>query len=156
MIEGSIKRDIILSGSDSIAAFKENGQVYRVDPIPIVQEISIYNIEKDRNKIVKLGDLLTRDYEIIGITADIPDDETDVEKKATDPGYQPAVDLGVRVYSNAKAIQNVHLRLTAFPFYVNRLFINHRDTWHLKADRQVDRITYKCIPVYLEQPIVFP
>lgn len=156
MNEGSIKRDIILSGSESIAAFKENGQVYRVNPIPIVQEISIYNLEKDRNKVVRLDNLLTRDYEIVGITCDIPEDEVDVEKKASDPGYQPKVELGVRVYSNAKAIQNIQLQLTPYPFYTNKLFINHRDTWHLRADRQVDRITYKCIPIYLESPIAFP
>lgn len=156
MIEGNIEKHIILSGSDSIAAFQEGGLVYRSQAIPIIREISIYNLEKDRNKIVRLSDYLTHDYEILGITSDIPEDETDVEKKATDPGYQPAVRLGIRVYSNAKAVQNVALQITPFPFYNNRLFINHRDTWHLKADRNVDRISFKCSPVYLETPIAFP
>jgi hypothetical protein len=155
MIEGNIERTAILSGTDSIAAFTEGGLIYRVQPIPIIQEISIYNLEKDRNKIVRLDDMLSHDYEIIGVTADIPEDDTDAQKKFEDPGYQPTVGLGIRVYSNAKAIQNISLQLTPFPSYANRLFINHRDTWHLKADRVVSRISFKCCPIYLEQPIAF-
>lgn len=156
MIEGNIERHIILSGADSIAAFQEGGLVYRTQPIPIIQEISIFNLLKDKNKIVKLDDMLSHDFEILGITADIPEDEADAQKKVSDPGYQPTVNLGIRVYSSAKAIQNVSLNLTPFPFYTNRLFINHRDSWHLKANRDVSRISFKCSPIYLENPVAFP
>lgn len=156
MIEGSLKKELILNGSSSVGTFKENGVIYRIEPFSIIQEINIYDLEKDRNKIVRLSDRLTRDYEIVGITADIPEDEIDVQKKASDPGHQPTVELGVRIYSSQKAIENVKLRLTPYPFYTNKLFINHRDTWHIRANRKVDRITYKCKPIYLEQPIIFP
>ena len=156
MIEGSIKRDLILNGTNSVATFKEQGAIYRIEPYSIIQEISLYNLEKSRTKIFKLGDRLTKDYEIIGITADIPEDDGDVNEPDNKAGEQPRVKLGVRIFSDAKAIENVQLTLTPYPFYVNKLFINHRDVWHIKCDRDVTRITYKCKPVYMEQPIVFP
>lgn len=155
MIEGSIKKDLILNGTNSIAAFREDGAIYRVEPFSVIQEVSLYNIEKNKTKIYRLDDRLTRDYEILGITAEIPDDE-DYQTEATDkPGEQNTVKLGIRVYSSAKSTSNVKLELTSYPFYVNKLFLNHRDTWHLKADRDVTSITFMCKPVYLEQPIVF-
>ena len=156
MIEGSIKRGLVLNGSESVATFREDGAVYRVADIDIIQEVTIYSLLKDKNKIVKLEDRLTKDYEIVGITVDIPDDDTSEQAQTKDPGSQPKVKVGIRIFSNAKAIENVELELSPFPSYTNKLYINHRDTWHIKADRNVDRITLKCIPVYMEQPVIFP
>ena len=156
MNEGSLQKQVILNGTNSIQVFEEDGLIYRVEPFSIIQEINIYGLEKNKTKIIRLSDRLTRDYEIVGITADIPEDEGDVEKAASNPGYQPTVEVGVRVFSNMKTTENVRLRLTAYPFYTNKLFINHRDTWHMRCDREVTRITYKCKPIYLERPVVFP
>lgn len=156
MIEGSLKRGLILNGTDSVATFRENGAVYRVADINTIQEITVYSLEKNKNKIVKLGDRLTKDYEILGITVDIPDDDINEQTQTKDPGSQAKVKVGIRIFSHSKAIENVELELTPFPSYTNKLYINHRDTWHIKTDRNVDRITFKCIPVYIEQPIVFP
>ena len=156
MIEGSIKRGLVLNGSESVATFRENGAVYRVADIDVIQEVTIYSLLKDKNKVVRLDDRLTKDYEIVGITVDIPDDDTSEQAQARDPGSQPKVKVGIRIFSNAKAIENVELELSPFPSYTNKLYINHRDTWHIKADRNVDRITLKCIPVYMEQPVIFP
>lgn len=156
MIDGSLKREVILNGTNSLAVAEENGIIYRVDPIPIIQEIRLYNIEKNRTKIFKLDDHLTKDYEILGIVADIPDDDGDVDKADDKAGQQPIVNLGLRIFQGKKAVDNVQLRLTSYPFYTNKLFINHRDVWHMKADRKITRITYMCRPVYMEQPIVLP
>ena len=156
MIEGSIKRGLVLNGSESVATFRENGAVYRVADIDVIQEVTIYGLLKDKNKIVKFQDRLTKDYEIVGITVDILDINTSYQPQTTDPDSQPKVKVGIRIFSNAKAIENVELELSPFPSYTNKLYINHRDTWHIKADRNVDRITLKCIPVYMEQPVIFP
>ena len=155
MIEGSIKKDLILNGSNSIAAFKEDGAIYRVNPIPIIQEVSLYNLVKNKTKIFRLGDRLTRDYEILGITADIPDDDENESTPDDDAGEQPKVRVGIRLYSGVKSTRNIKLELTSYPFYINKLFINHRDTWHMKTDRDVTSITFMCKPMYLEQPIIF-
>lgn len=114
MIEGSIKKDLILNGQNSIATFKENGSIYRVEPFRIVQEISLFNLERNRTKIFKLDDRLTKDYEILGILADIPDDDGDVNKADDKAGEQPRVRVGIRVFSGAKAVSNVKLDLTSY------------------------------------------
>ena len=155
MIESSIKRDLILNGSNSIAAFKDDGAIYRVDPIPVIQEIRLYDIKANKTKIFKLDDYLTKDYEILGITADIPDDDDTVDGAASNPGNQTTVNLGLRIFQGKHAVDNVQLRLTAYPFYTNKLFINHRDVWHIKTNKNVNRITYMCRPVYMETPIAF-
>ena len=156
MIEGSIKKDLILTGSESIAAFKQNGAIYRVEPFPVIQEISLYALEANRTKIFKLDDRLTHDYEILGVTAEIPMTEAEMNGEVTDPGKFKNVGLAVRIYSGVKTTSEVEILLTPYPFYVNKLFINHRDTWHMKADRDVASITFMCKPIYLEQPLVFP
>lgn len=156
MIEGSLQKSIVLNGTDSVATFKEQGAVYRIDAFSLIQEINLYNLVKDRTKIFKLDDRLTKDYEIVGITVDIPEDDGNADVATDKAGEQPKVKLGIRIFSNAKAIDNIQLELTPYPFYTNKLFINHRDVWHIKCDRDVTRITYKCKPVYMEQPIVFP
>ena len=156
MIEGSIKRGLVLNGSESVATFRENGAVYRVADINVIQEVTIYSLFKDRTRLVKFEDRLTKDYEIVGITVDIPDDNFSGQTQAEDTSSQPKVKVGIRIFSNAKAIENVELELSPFPNYTNKLYINHRDTWHIKTDRNVDRITLKCVPVYMEQPIIFP
>ena len=86
MIEGSIKRGLVLNGSESVATFRENGAVYRVADIDVIQEVTIYSLLMDKNKIVKLEDRLTKDYEIVGITVDIPDDDTSEQAQTKDPG----------------------------------------------------------------------
>lgn len=156
MIEGSLKKELILNGTNSVATLTEDGAIYRINGMSIIQEISIYNLEKNKTKIVKLDDRLTKDYEILGILADIPEDDGNVDNATGNPGEQNTVKLGLRIFSGKKAVENVKLQLTSYPFYTNKLFINHRDVWHMKADRNVNRITYKCRPVYMEQPVVFP
>ena len=156
MIEGSIKRDLILNGSNSIATFKESGATYRVEPVGVVQEISLFDFERNTTKIFKLDDRLTKDYEILGIVADIPNDDGDADEASRDAGSQPTVTVGIRVFQGKKAVNNVQLRFNSYPYYTNKLFINHRDTWHMKVDRDVTSITFMCKPIYLENPIVFP
>lgn len=156
MIEGSIERDVILNGTNSLAVANEKGIIYRFEPIPIIQEINLHNIERNRTKIFKLNDHLTKDYEILGVVIDIPEDDGDVDEPANSPGQQTQVNLGIRIFQGKKAVDNVQLRLTSYPTYTNKLFINHRDTWHMRASRDIARITFKCRSVYMEQPIVFP
>lgn len=156
MIDGSLKRDVILNGNNSIAVAKEEGIIYRVEPVPIIQEIRLYGLEGSKTKIFKLDDHLTKDYEILGIVADIPEDDGDAAQAAGSAGQQPTVNLGLRIFQGKKAVDNVQLRLTSYPFYTNKLFINHRDVWHMRAGRDVTRITFMCRSVYMEQPIVLP
>ena len=156
MNEGSLKKELILNGTNSVATLKEDGAIFRIDGMKIIQEINFYNLEKNKTKIIKLDDRLTKDYEILGITADIPDDDGDASKAADKAGEQSTVRLGIRIFSGIKATENLKLGLTPYPFYTNKLFLNHRDTWHIKSDKTVNRITFKCAPVYMEQPIVFP
>ena len=156
MIEGSLKKELILNGTNSVATLKEDGAIYRIDGMKIIQEINFYSIEKNRTKIIRLDDRLTKDYQILGITADIPEDDGDVNTASGNAGEQVTVRMGIRIFSGIKATENVKLQLTPYPFYTNKLFINHRDTWQIKCDRAVNRITFKCAPVYMEQPVVFP
>ena len=58
MIDSNLKRDVILNGTNSLAVAKENGIIYRVEPIPIIQEIKLCNIQKNKTKIFKLDDHL--------------------------------------------------------------------------------------------------
>lgn len=155
MSQSSIRKDLILNGSNSIAAFEEDGAIYRVSPVPIIQEIRLYGIGKNKTKIFKLDDYLTKDYEILGIVADIEADDGNVDQAAGNAGEQATVNFGLRIFQGKKAVDNVRLRLTPYPFYTNKLFINHRDVWHVKADQKINRITFMCRPVYMETPIAF-
>lgn len=156
MIDGSLKKDVILNGTNSLAVAKENGIIYRVEPVPIIQEIRLYNIEKNKTKIFKLNDHLTKDYEILGIVADIPEDDGDADVATKDTGSQPTVLLSLRIFQGKKAVDNIQLRFNSYPYYTNKLFINHRDVWHVKSDREVKRITFMCRPVFMEQSIILP
>ena len=156
MNEGSIKRTLILSGADSIAAFEDNGAIYRLEPYAVVQEISLFNLVKDKTRIFRLSDRLTKDYEIVGITAEIPMTLEEQNGTVTDPGKFQTVDTSIRLYSPQKTASEINILITPYPFYVNKLFINHRDTWHVKCNRDVQSVTFMCKPIYLEQPVVFP
>lgn len=156
MKESILKRSVVQNGADSVAVFREKGLVHRIEPIPVIQQISLFNFQRGKTKIFKLDERLTKDYEILGVHADVPEDDGDADEVAKNAGDMPIVGISARIFSGKKAVSNLRLTFSNFPIYMNRLYINHRDVWHIRVTRNVTSITFMCRPVSMEQPIVFP
>ena len=156
MTESNLKRTVVQSGVDSIAALKEQGLIYRVQEIPIIQEISFYNLIGNQNKIVKLEDFISKDYEVKGISTDIPDDDQDSPDATTEKSYGGFLSLSLRIFSGGKAVNNLSMRLGTLTAYDNALFISSADIWHIKSGSDVSKLTFICTPVYREKSIAIP
>lgn len=156
MKESILKPSVVQNGADSVAVVREKGIVHRVDPIPIIQEIKLYNIQKNKTKIFKLDDHLMKDYQVLGVLADIPTDDGDPSKETKNPGQQKTIQVGLRIFQGRKSVDNRQFFLGIFSISTTGLFINHRDVWHMKADDNITSITLMCKHVYMEQPIVLP
>lgn len=155
MTLSSIKKGLILNGSDSVAVARIDDAVYRLEPITEITPISITDLKAGVPAIIQLGTELSHDYRIIGVTVDIPEDNEEDIKEGTNRESNIYVRTEIRIVSQNKAVENLVLNLSSYPAYINPMFINHNDVWKVKAYRDVDKITFRCVPIIMNKPITF-
>ena len=152
----TLVRSTIINGANSIAVAVRNGIVYRLQPIETMKEIVFHNFEANVPRIFNLNDELTEDYKIVGVTVDFPDDD---DKELSTGNSRPqnyATTAYVRIVNKNKASENLTLTLNSYPMYINKLYINHNDVWKIKMSKRVNKITFRCVPVLIEQRTNFP
>ena len=148
----SLIKSTIINGANSLSVAVKEGIIYRLQPVEEMQPIIFESFEKDRAKIFVLSDVLDQDYKIAGITVDVPEDDTESDTELATNGRADTVNAYIRIVKRNKEAENIYLSITSYPMYVNPLYIDHNDVWKVKLDRNVNRITFRCVPAIINTP----
>lgn len=149
----TLVKSTIINGANSIAVAVREGVIYRIQPVEVMREIKIHNLQANRTKAINLSGFLHQDYKIVGVTVDFEDDDND---KLPDGNRNPEnlyCTCYVRIFSQNKASENLVLGLSSYPPYINKLYINHNDTWQIKVTKDVKKITFRCVPVLIDEAV---
>ena len=148
-----LNKSVILNGANSLAVAAKEGIIYRLQPVETMTEIKFHNFEKDKTKTIQLASFLNEDYKIVGVTVDFKSDDYEQLPDGNDNPSLPSCRAHVRVFSQDKATENLLFWLSSYPSYVNTLYINHNDTWDIKLSEDVNKITFRCVPVIIDNSI---
>ena len=155
MTLSTLVKSTILNGTNALAVALRQNIVHRLQPIEVMKPISFYDFKKNETKAINLSDELTEDYKIVGITVDFwGDDDTTLEEELPNKLSDKARAY-VRIIHKNKATENIVFGLSSYPPYLNALYINHNDIWKVKTDRDVKKITFRCVPVIIEKATTF-
>lgn len=150
----SLVKSTIINGANSLSVAVKDGIVYRLQPVEEMQPIIMENFEKNKAKIFTLSNVLDQDYKIIGVTADLPEDDDESDDKLDEDKVKHSVTTHVRIIKRDKAVENLTLSVSSYMRYLNPLYINHNDVWKIKAEGNINKITFRCIPAIINTPKV--
>ena len=146
-------KSTIVNGASTLAVAMMEGIVYRLEPIEVMKEIKVHDLKANKTKVINLGGFLHRDYKIVGVTVDFEEDDNDNLPDGNRNPQNLYCNCYVRIFSMNKASENIVLTLSAYPPYVNKLYINHNDTWQIKVTKNVKKITFRCVPVIIDESV---
>lgn len=152
----ALVKSTIINGANTIAVAMANNIVYRLQPIEVMKEIKINNFEANKIKTIFLSDYLSGNYKIVGVTVDFPTDDNENFTTNTRNLRDLSAFCFVRIFNRSKSTENIVLNLTPYPPLLNTLYINHEDTWKIVVNRDITKITFRCVPALIETPVNIP
>ncbi|WP_319418861.1 hypothetical protein [Pleurocapsa sp. FMAR1] len=155
-MENSIKKDIILNGTDSITVFKEDGLVYRAKDLESYTPIVLKNLRANIEHTFDLESVSSCNYQVIRIVTDVKaDDDVVALDEQTASSYTSASGF-ISVIRQGKRVYQQYFTFTQFVGTYNALFFETNDLIRVKAFEDTKSITLYCQPVYLEKTIIVP
>ena len=145
----SLVKSTIINGANSLSVAVKNGIIYRLQPVEEMQPIILENFEKDKSRIFVLSNVLDQDYKIVGVTADLPEDDNESENKLDENKVDKSVSTHIRIIKRDKAVENITLSISSYMRYMNPLYIDHNDVWKIKTKEDVNKITLRCVPAII-------
>ena len=147
----TLVKSTIISGANTVAVALRQNIVHRLQPIEVMKEIRFHDFKKDETKIINLNNELTEDYKIVGVSVDFWGDDNEAVNASLQNSRGDYATCYVRIISKNKASENIILNLSSYPPYVNALYINHNDVWKIKITKDIKKITFRCVPVILDE-----
>ncbi len=152
-MESSIKKDIILNGTDSIAVFKEDGLVYRAKELESYTPIVFYDLKANKQHQFDLKDILGKEYLVVAAGSDVESDDdfisvSDID--ANNAGYASCY------FSIVRLEKRVFCRsLLPTKEFIDQNFITLTpgDTVLISPLANLNSLTLYCVPIYLEKTI---
>ena len=142
-----LQKDLILNGTTPIAVAKQEGTIYRIEPIQEVHTIVIKNIVKDVVKVVDLSAILQGHYKIIDMTQAMSIDAKGTVPNTDYGSTERTAVILIRMY------QNDILQQAIIPRF-NRGFedskVNYFDAdciWEVYSDKDIEQLTIYYSPV---------
>ncbi|WP_319422748.1 hypothetical protein [Pleurocapsa sp. FMAR1] len=156
MMESSIKKDIILNGTDSIAVFKEDGLVYRAKDLESYTPIVLGKIEPNTSREFKLLSAISKDYLVLEMNTDVvADDNPNAMDENTANNYNYA-NVNFTILREGKRVLSQIISLNAGNISTRTFLISPLDTLKITSSQALNSITLICQPVYLEKTIFVP
>ena len=150
----SLVKSTIINGASTLSVAVQNGIIYRLQPVEEMQPIVLEGFVKNRPKTFFLSNVLDQDYKIVGVTADLPDDDDENDDKLDENKVDKSVTTHIRIIKRDRAEENITLSVSSYMRYMNPLYINHNDTWKIKAVEDINKITFRCVPAIINTPKV--
>ena len=149
-----MEKGIILSGTDSIAVAKQDDLVYRLEPIPVIVPIVIYDVKPYSLKVIELKDYLQQDYQVVGMTVDFAVDDAGAYYEGGESGGNNRVQVDIRRVKNDKPVASMKYDIYENGIAVDALFLNREEDLAMQSTSELNSMTLYCTPVVLEKPIV--
>ncbi len=156
MSSSSLQKDIILSGTDSLAVLKEDGLVYRVAEIAKYTPIVFRNLKQNTRHEFDLSAVISKDYKVLDFRPDVKGDDDLVvlgEVDANDQNYPSAY---ITIVKNGKRTYSRFLGFPGGEAVYTEFLISPSDTIVIQPNRDINALTFICVPIYVESPIVVP
>lgn len=156
MMESSMKKDIILNGTDSIAVFKEDGLVYRAKDLESYTPIVFNNLKANTAYYFDLQSVISKGYRVVDAVADTKDDDelpVTSTAEAVQASYQ-GVFLSTLRNNKRQSFQQFGL---GGGQTFGKLFpISPLDKLTILCGAACNSVTLYCQPIYLEKTIIVP
>lgn len=156
MSRPTLEPSLIIQGTNALRIYESSGITYTAQPVPQFIEFEINNIVEGQIKEVNLHDYFDCDLIARGLTADIAaDDKETLSAKGSMPN-PTVVESIVDVLDGDRVENRLKFYFTSFPDYVNHIVINHRRVWRIRTNYTVNKLTFYCEMVHVNQTIKVP
>ena len=139
-----------IANNASLKAFDLDGLLHPVKPISQLIPVSIYNLEANKVKEISLVKYTSFDLMIVNFRADIKeDDEQPLEDVELSRSYYSVL-LRLNILEKGKVVESLTTNINSYPsVLINPLVLPHNQDFQIKANKDINRITFFCEPVHL-------
>ena len=155
MSDSKLQKDIILSGTDSLAVAKYEGVVYRLEPVEEITRIVIKDIIVDHNKVIDFSEQLDRDYEVIAYEGDRVYGNEQSSNDYNIDNIPGGFNVNARIFRNGKPVRDQALSFYGEQSNQGRFFIRQEEVWSFANRADTLTLTLYCVPVLLDKIITF-
>lgn len=153
---GSLQKDIILNGSESLAVFKDAGVVYRAADIASYTPIVFRNLKANTAHYFDLQSVISKDYRVVDAVSNLVEDD-EIEATQTAEIIQLTYSgVFLSTYRNNKRQSVRQFAPTGGQTFGQLFPISPLDKISIVCGRESHSVTLYCQPVYLENTIVVP
>ena len=153
---GSLQKDIILNGSESLAVYKDNGVVWRASDIASYTPIVLRNIKANTAKKFDLTSNLAKDYKSVEIAIDVAfDNDAEIAFDSNNINNYYAV-VWLTIIRNGVKVSHGFWQLYPGATNVSGVYLRSGDIVEVYSSYSLTSLTFYCQPVYLEPTIVVP
>lgn len=155
MSTSMMQKTTIINGSNVLAAAQRDNQIYRLEPISVVKEVSFHNLKGNVPHVFDLSQQLTEDYEVVAVTSDLlPDDDTPLDAPAKRSRiYRTSITLQ-EFYAN-RFLSYAQFNVQGFSKSLSGMPIKHDRIWKLQSNIDLNSLIFTCIPVIYDPPTKF-
>lgn len=137
-------------GNNSVRTFDINGLTHGAQPIDQLIPLSIYDLEKGKVKRFSMKSEINFDLQVVSFRADIKDDDGSVLQDGNRQPSSTYVQAIVNVLEQEKVSENLNFWFTSYPSGIsNHIVFDHAKDFEIRVNRDVNRLTFFCRPVYL-------
>ncbi len=141
-----------IANNSTLRAFEIDGLLHPVKPIAQLIPVSIYNLEADKTKEISLVKYTSFDLLVVNFRADIKeDDERELDDvNLNSNSARSYVKLRLHILEQGKVVEALESYITSYPsVLINPLVLPHDRDFQIKVNKDINKLTFFCEPVYL-------
>ncbi len=141
-----------IANNSTLRAFEIDGLLHPVKPIVQLIPVSIYNLEADKTKEISLAKYTSFDLLVVNFRADIKeDDERELDDvNLNSNSARSYVKLRLHILEQGKVVEALETYITSYPsVLINPLVLHHDKDFQIKVNKDINKLTFFCEPVYL-------
>ena len=155
MTLSSLVKSTIINGANTLAVAAREGIVYRLQPVETVTEITFNNFTANEAKIFNLSESLRQDYKVIGLNVDLTFDDDEYFDDLKNNPRSESYSLNLRTFKGDKARSNYFLNGNSYAKELASFYLRLDDTLNIRLNKNVNSVTFYCIPIIFDEKISF-
>lgn len=139
-----------IANNASLKAFDIDGLLHPVKPITQLIPLSIFNLEKNQVKRIVLQDFISFDLACTSFRADLSEDDDSSLQGTQSSNSNIRASIDLQIIGQGKVTEHLRFSFGSYPSILfNPLILEHQKTFDIRADKDINRLTFFCEPVYL-------
>lgn len=141
---------IIQSGNTAVRSYNINGLERTTSPISELIPLNIYDLEAGKVKEFSIKSDIDFSLQVASFRADIKDDDGSILQDGTEQARYSYVQAIVNVLEQGRVDENINFFFTSYPSGVsNHIVFDHNKDFQIRVNKDVNRLTFFCKPIYL-------